>query len=118
MRGSCRAVHLRDTRGITDTIVASILRRHRATLRQILIGNIINYTDVPEFDPRVYMRILGDERTPRGAPFPKIAAAGIQQYFGFGPHRADWSEDQRAYFAYLFPGLCDPRMIGLRLLLE
>jgi hypothetical protein len=118
MRSPCRAVHLRDTRGLTDTIVASILQRHRATLRQILIDNIIEYMDVAEFDPRVYMRILGDKNAPQGVPFTKIAAAGLQQSVGHGPQQVHWCDEQRAYFSYLFPGLCDPRMICLLLLLE
>jgi hypothetical protein len=104
MRGPCRALSLRDICGLTDTIVASILKRHRATLRQTHIQTIYERRDVAEFDPRAYKDVLGEENTPQGAPFIKIAYAGFQQ--------SGWSDEQRTYFSYLFPGLCDPPFVG------
>jgi hypothetical protein len=113
MRSACRAVALRDINGLTDTIVASILQQHRATLRQILVEDVIAFTGaniMAEFDPRAYMAVLGDKDTPQGAPFTKIASAGM--------HHLAWSDQQREYFSYLFPGLCNPQKIGLHLLLD
>jgi hypothetical protein len=100
MRGPCRAVDLRDVRGLTDTIVASILKRHRATLRHI----VIETSAEPRltFDPRAYVGVLGDTETPQGAPFTKLATVNLYQ--------PEWSSEQRAYFSYLFPGLCDPNL--------
>jgi hypothetical protein len=79
-------------------------------LRQLLVEDAIEYRDVAKFDPRVFIHVLGDKNTPRGAPFIKVASAGLQ-YLG-------WSDEQREYFSYLFPGLCDPRTVGYLLLLE
>jgi hypothetical protein len=79
MRGSCRAVDLRDVRGLTDTTVASILKRHRATLRQVVVDNIVEVVDAVKFDPRAYMYILGGRDTPGGAPFTKLASVGVLQ---------------------------------------
>jgi hypothetical protein len=98
MRGSCRAVDLRDVHGLTDTIVASILKRHRATLRQLAL---FSDPDVLKYDPQVYMNVLGDRGTPQGAPFTKITSVGLQ--------KLESSPEQRAYLAYLFPRLGDSR---------
>jgi hypothetical protein len=99
MRGSCRALDLRDVHGLTDTIVASILKRHRATLRQLVMYNIVD--NPVEYDPRAYISVLGGRDTPQGAPFTKLASVAFEDF--------DWSDEQRAYFSYLLPGLCDPR---------
>jgi hypothetical protein len=102
MRGSCRAVDLRGVRGLTDTIVASILKRHRATLRQI----VVETTDERDlaFDPRAYMDVLGDTETPQGAPFKKLGYVHMPQY--------GWSGEQHAYFSSVFPVLCDPEQFS------
>jgi hypothetical protein len=99
MRGPCRAVDLRDVHGLTDTIVASILKRHRATLRQVVVDNIVD--NPVEYDPRAYISVLGGRDTPQGAPFTKLAPVAFEDF--------EWSDEQRAYFSYLLPGLCDPR---------
>jgi hypothetical protein len=94
MRGSCRALNLRNVGGLTDTIVASILKRHRATLRQLSICGVHL-----QYDPRVYMDVLGITDAPRGAPFTKIAPVELNSF--------SWSREQREYFYDLFPGLRD-----------
>jgi hypothetical protein len=98
MRGPCRAVDLRDVQGLTDTIVASILKRHRATLRQLAL---FSDPGVLKYDPQVYMDVLGDRGTPQGAPFAKITSVGLQ--------KLESSPERRAYLAYLFPRLGDLR---------
>jgi hypothetical protein len=95
MRGSCRAIDLNDVRGLTGTIVASILKRHRATLRQF------SFYDVQrrQYSPRAYIDVLGDKDAPRGAPFTKIASVSLNDVV--------LSREQREYFYHLFPGLRD-----------
>jgi hypothetical protein len=108
MRGPCRTVDLRDVRGLTDTIVASILKRHRATLRQLVVAAFVEVGAA--FDPRAYMDGLGDAETPQGAPFTKITSVSLQ---------LGWSREKRAYFAYLFPRLCDdPRTMNGSLFID
>jgi hypothetical protein len=108
MRGSCRALDLRDVHGLTDTIIASILKHHRATLRLLAVDNIVDDTHEVKYDPQVYKNILGDRDTPQGAPFTKLARVAFDDF--------GWSDEQRAYFSYLLPGLCDPRAPGLFLM--
>jgi hypothetical protein len=108
MRGSCRALDLRDVHGLTDTIIASILKRHRATLRQLAVDNIVDHPHEVKHDPRAYMDVLGDRDTPQGEPFTKLARVAFDDF--------GWSDEQRAYFSYLLPGLCDPRAPGLYLM--
>jgi hypothetical protein len=66
MRSPCRALGLRDIHRLTDTIVASILQRHRATLRKLHIENILEQRHVIKYKPRAYKDVLGDKSTPRG----------------------------------------------------
>jgi hypothetical protein len=99
----CRALELRDTRGLTDTIVAFILKQHRATLRQILVANVLE--PALTFDPRAYMEVLGDKDTPQGAPFTKILYVGLSVL--------RFREEHRAYFSYLLPALCEPHTMDL-----
>jgi hypothetical protein len=105
MRGPCRAVALRDIRGLTDTIVASILQQHRATLRRFLVEDISLQRPEAMYDPIAYAAVLRDKIAPQGAPFTKISSAALQQ--------CHWSDEQRTYFSLLFPGLCDPRMVSM-----
>jgi hypothetical protein len=103
MRGSRRAIDLNDVRGLTGTIVASILKRHRATLRQL------SFYDVQrrQYNPRAYMDVLGDRDAPRGTPFTKVASVSFNEVV--------WSREQREYFHHLFPGLRDRLGTGIYL---